>query len=88
MVQDIFLTESARAADRAAYVMQHKTDPDKGHAQHLTAFLDAVRGRGRSPCTVAEAVVATRVAFAAIESLRRGQVDAAVAPPQLAPLDG
>jgi len=45
-------------------------EPDKGHKRHLERWLDAIRGKGESPCGVAESVLATRVAFAAIDSLR------------------
>jgi len=47
--------------------------PDKGHKDHLGRFLDAVRGRGESPCSCAESVLATKLAFAALESLKTGR---------------
>jgi predicted dehydrogenase len=46
---------------------------DKGHKQHLAAFLDAVRGNGESPCPCADSIAATRIAFAAVESLKIGR---------------
>ncbi|NLE30069.1 MAG: Gfo/Idh/MocA family oxidoreductase [Phycisphaerae bacterium] len=46
---------------------------DKGHKLHLVHFLDAVRGIGENPCTCGESVLATRIAFAAIESLKSGK---------------
>jgi len=46
---------------------------DKGHKDHLARFLEAVRGRGESPCGCADSILATRVAFAAIESLKAGR---------------
>ncbi len=43
---------------------------DKGHRSHLARFLDAVRGKGPNPFPCAESLTATRVAFAAVDSLR------------------
>lgn len=42
--------------------------PDKGHARHLDRFIDEIRGEGPVVCGVDEAVLATRVAFAAVRS--------------------
>ena len=46
---------------------------DKGHKQHLAAFLEAVRGNGESPCPCEDSIAATRIAFAAVESLKIGR---------------
>lgn len=43
-------------------------EPDKGHAHALERFVDEIRGTGPRVCGVDDAVMATRVAFAAIKS--------------------
>lgn len=43
-------------------------EPDKGHAHALERFVDEIRGKGPMVCGISDAVVATRVAFAAIKS--------------------
>ena len=43
-------------------------EPDKGHAHALELFVDEIRGQGPVVCGVDDAVMATRVAFAAIKS--------------------
>lgn len=55
------------------YVLARTPSPDKGHQQHLAAFLEAAAGRGPTPCPVSDAILATELAFAAIASLDRGQ---------------
>lgn len=62
-----------REGHDGAWLLAQKLDPDKGHRRHLELFLDAVRGTGTSPCPVEDAIIATRVAFAAIESLKTGR---------------
>ena len=57
----------------AEHVLANEGTPDKGHERHLAAFLDAVQDAGPSPCPAADAIRATRIAFAAIESLARGR---------------
>ncbi|NOY79841.1 MAG: Gfo/Idh/MocA family oxidoreductase [Kiritimatiellaeota bacterium] len=53
-------------------------EPDKGHAHALDRFVDEIRGTGPVVCGVDDAVVATRVAFAAVRSAReRRYVDLA-----------
>jgi predicted dehydrogenase len=44
--------------------------PDKGHAHALERFVDEILGRGPQVCGVDDAVLATRVAFAAIRSAK------------------
>lgn len=44
-------------------------EPDKGHAHALDRFVDEIRGAGPPVCGVDDAVLATRVAFAAIRSV-------------------
>ena len=43
-------------------------EPDKGHAHALERFVDEINGTGPVVCGVDDAVMATRVAFAAIKS--------------------
>ena len=43
-------------------------EPDKGHAHAIDRFVDEINGTGPVVCGVDDAVLATRVAFAAIKS--------------------
>ena len=43
-------------------------DADKGHAHAINCFVDEIQGKGPRVCGVDDAVLATRVAFAAIKS--------------------
>lgn len=52
---------------------QFTAEPDKGHASMLERFIDEIRG-GPQICGIDDAVLATRVAFAAIRSAREGRV--------------
>ena len=45
--------------------------PDKGHAHQLDRFIDEINGDGPAVCPVDDAVLATRVAFAAIQSAKQ-----------------
>lgn len=47
--------------------------PDKGHAQAIDQFVAEIRGERPPVCGVDDAVLATRVAFAAIRSAREGR---------------
>ena len=49
-------------------------EPDKGHAHALELFVDEIRGQGPMVCGVDDAVMATRVAFAAIKSAKENRV--------------
>ena len=49
-------------------------EPDKGHAHALELFADQICGRGSMVCGVDDAVMATRVAFAAIRSAAEHRV--------------
>lgn len=49
-------------------------EPDKGHAHALERFVDEIRGTGPVVCGVDDAVMATRVAFAAIKSAAEQRV--------------
>jgi predicted dehydrogenase len=46
---------------------------NKGHAEELRAFLEAVRQGGPSPIDPEHSAHVTRVTFAAVESARTGQ---------------
>jgi predicted dehydrogenase len=45
-------------------------EPDKGHARALDRFVDEIQGCGPVVCGIDDAVMATRVAFAAIRAAR------------------
>ncbi len=49
-------------------------EPNKGHAAMLERFVEEIQGRGPVVCGVDEAVLATRVAFAAIQSAKEKRV--------------
>jgi len=49
-------------------LLQFAAEPDKGHLRALERFVDQILGTGPEVCGVDEAVLATRVAFAAIRS--------------------
>lgn len=49
-------------------------EPDKGHAHALEYFVDEINGTGPMVCGVDDAVMATRVAFAAIKSAAEHRV--------------
>ncbi|NQU40911.1 MAG: hypothetical protein HQ523_13250 [Lentisphaerae bacterium] len=65
--------EAAREGHDGMWILDNEIPVDKGHRQHLKAFRDAVRGNGPSPCGLEDTMLATRVAFAAIESLKQNQ---------------
>ena len=58
------------AAEHNEPMLQFTAEPDKGHAHALERFADQVFGLGPEVCGVEAAVLATRVAFAAIRSAR------------------
>jgi predicted dehydrogenase len=62
--------EAASAADPG---LSFTAEPDKGHARALDMFVDEIRGEGPQVCDVDSAVLATRVAFAAIRSTQEGR---------------
>jgi hypothetical protein len=49
-------------------LLQFTAEPDKGHARAIERFIDQILGVGPQVCGVDEAVLATRVAFAAVKS--------------------
>lgn len=61
--------EATKAGDP---MLQFTAEPDKGHAAHLEAFVHEIRG-GPVVCGVDDAVWASRVAWAAIESAAQGR---------------
>jgi predicted dehydrogenase len=58
----------AEAAANKDPRLQFTAEPDKGHAHALERFVDQILGKGPAVCSVDDAVLATRVAFAAIRS--------------------
>jgi predicted dehydrogenase len=54
-------------------LLQFTAEPDKGHAHALERFVDQILGVGPEVCGVRAAVLATSVAFAAIQSAREGR---------------
>ncbi len=64
----------AEAARRNDPLLQFTAEPDKGHAHALEHFVEQIRGlRHEEVCGVDDAVLATRVAFAAIRSARENR---------------
>lgn len=57
--------DAVRTGDPLA---QFTAEPDKGHAHALDRFVDQILGHGPEVCGVDAAVLATRVAFAAIRA--------------------
>jgi predicted dehydrogenase len=69
-----WLAKKRAACEEAAAhndpLLQFTAEPDKGHAHALERFVDQILGIGPEVCGVDAAVLATRVAFAAIQSAR------------------
>ena len=69
-----WLAKKRAACDEAAAhndpMLQFTAEPDKGHSHALERFVDQIMGVGPEVCGVEAAVLATRVAFAAIRSAR------------------
>ena len=69
-----WLAKKRAACEEAAThddpLLQFTAEPDKGHAHALERFVDQILGLGPEVCGVDAAVLATRVAFAAIQSAR------------------
>lgn len=63
-------TEAAEAGDSS---LIFTAEPDKGHSHAIDRFVDEIRGEGPVVCSVDDAVMATRVAFAAIRSANEGR---------------
>jgi predicted dehydrogenase len=62
------------ALDKNDQGLQFTAEPDKGHAHAINRFVDEIRGEGGVVCGVDDAVMATRVAFAAIKSAKEGRI--------------
>ena len=60
----------AEAAAAKDPLLQFTAEPDKGHAHALEMFVDQILGIGPEVCGIDAAVLATKVAFAAIRSAR------------------
>jgi len=67
-----WLEKKRAACDEATAAGQPEliftAEPDKGHAAMIDRFSDQIRGRGPEVCGVEAAVLATRVAMAAVRS--------------------
>ena len=67
-----WLAKKRHAAEQAVAtgdpMRQFTAEPDKGHLHQIERFVDEIRGTGEPVCGVDDAVLATRVAFAAIKS--------------------
>ena len=64
--------EEAAAAGNSRLIFA--AEPDKGHSHAIDRFVDEIRGQGPVVCGVDEAVLATRVAFAAIKAAEQRRV--------------
>ncbi len=62
------------ALDKNDQFLQFTAEPNKGHAHAVDNFVDEIRGEGPVVCGVDDAVMATRVAFAAIKSAREERI--------------
>ncbi len=60
--------------DKDDQALQFTAEPDKGHAHAIDRFVDEIQGVGSVVCGVDDAVMATRVAFAAIKSAQEGRI--------------
>lgn len=63
----------AEAAQKGDPLLAFTAEPDKGHAHALEHFLDEIQGTGPKVCPIDDAVLATRIAFAAIQSAKSGR---------------
>lgn len=62
------------ALDKEDQALQFTAEPDKGHAHAINRFVDEIRGIGKVVCGVDDAVMATRIAFAAIKSTQEKRI--------------
>jgi len=60
--------------EKGDLMLQFTAGPDKGHAHAIDRFVDEIRGEGPVVCGVDDAILATRVAFAAIKSAQEGRI--------------
>jgi len=61
-------TACREAAEKGNPLLQFTAEPDKGHGRAMDAFVDEIRGTGPQVCGVDDAVLATKIAFAALKS--------------------
>lgn len=64
----------AEAAATGDALKQFTAEPDKGHAHAIERFIDQICRGGPTVCGIDDAVMATRVAFAAIRSARERRI--------------
>jgi predicted dehydrogenase len=73
-----WLAKKRAACDEAVRegdpMLQFTAEPDKGHAHAIDRFVDQIHGVGPEVCGVDRAVLATRVAFAAIRSAQERRI--------------
>lgn len=73
-----WLAKKRAACDEAAAsgnpMQQFTAEPDKGHAHAIERFIDQICNGGPVVCGMDDAVMATRVAFAAIRSARERRI--------------
>ncbi|MCX6992615.1 MAG: Gfo/Idh/MocA family oxidoreductase [Kiritimatiellaeota bacterium] len=61
-------TACREAVAKGDPLLQFTAEPDKGHARAIDAFVDEIRGTGPRVCGIDDAVLATKIAFAALKS--------------------
>ena len=62
------------AEEKGDQLLQFTAEPDKGHSHALSNFIDQINGLRGEVCGVNDAVMATRVAFAAIKSAHERRI--------------
>ena len=62
------------AAAKGDPMLQFTAEPDKGHAHAIERFVDQIQGKGPEVCGVEDAVLATRIAFAAVRSVKERRI--------------
>ena len=65
---------SQEAVEQEDRLLAFTAEPDEGHVHALERFLDEVLGDGPIVCGIDDAVLATRVAFAAVKSAQEKRV--------------
>ena len=64
----------AEAAEANNAMLQFTAEPNKGHAIAIDLFADEITGERGEVCGVDAAVMATRIAFAAVKSAAEGRI--------------
>ena len=62
------------ASEKGDPTLIFTAEPDKGHARAIDRFVDEINGEGPIVCSIDDAVMATRVAFAAIKSAKERRI--------------